>query len=215
MRTKSGWLRVLGITLAIAALAAFSAAGYLYRQITAPVHVSSEPPNDFDAKEAARKLQIYEEALSGDRQGFIRLSEVEINSRLEEKFFPKDGAEDESAPLRLRRCRVEFGPSSLAWVEWIDALVRGRRVQMAWVRVVEVAPQENGSPFHLRSMRLGRLRIPESCWAEVDARLKGADARFHERLDWLTRSATVEYATNETSGLPEIRLYTHRAADRR
>jgi hypothetical protein len=193
---------VLGITMVLA-LGAVGAAGYF---LTRPLSADfAERPNSVEAQEANRKLKLLNSAQTSGKQGFVRFSEVEINSFLDGKY--KGSATN--TPLQLVKAGVFLGESKITFVTWHNASVFGYNLPLVWQRVVKPIKTTNSWTFEVASMRVGQVEIPEGHWGRVEKFLGATDSLFEERKGWLKSLPLVTVAKNEQSETPEVRLYTY------
>ena len=193
----------MGLFLATV-VAAAGAAGYF---LTRPFSIEfAQNPNVVEAHEANRKLKLLNDAQSARRQGFVRFSELEINSFLEGNYHSGNAT---NAPIRLVKAGVILAEKSFTFVTWHELPVFGFNLPLVWQRVVTPVKETNGWSFTLESMRVGEVQIPEGYWAEVKQYLGATDALFEERKAWLKTLPLVSVAHNEQSKSPEVRLYTY------
>lgn len=184
-----------------------AATGALGFYLTKPVEVEFvQNPNTVEAQEADRKLKLLTEAQTGRKQGFVRFSEVEINSFLDGKYHSGNST---SGPIRLVKAGVLLDHDRFTFVTWHRAAIFGFEVPFVWQRVVRPAKESNGWKFNLESMRVGALNIPEGHWARIEKVFGGTDTLFEERLAWLKSLPLVKLAYNDESKSPEVRLYTY------
>jgi hypothetical protein len=184
-------------------VAAVGAAGYY---LTRPLPTGfAMPPNVVEAQEANRKLKLLNEAQSARRQGFVRFSEVEINSFLD-KY---NSGNSTNAPVKLVKAGVFLGDKEVNFVTWHNVDVFGYKVPFVWQRVLTPIKQKEGWSFALRTMKVGAVEIPEGNWPKVEQVLGMTDALFTERKEWLKTLPMVQLALNEQSESPEVRLYTY------
>lgn len=217
MTARPSWVRKLYVTLAVAGTVGLLAGGYSYFAITAEVDLNSfAKPNELDAKEADRKLKLYKDALAvSHRGGFIRFSEIEINSYLHQHYFAGDKSSPTNAPdasPRLLAGRVELSNGGLVWYCWVRKSWLGRPFDLFWERVFELNQAQNRWAFQPRAMRLGRLEMPAGTWALLQKELGAVDQIFTDQLEWLAGLPTLEIKTNEASIKPEFRLFTYPVA---
>ncbi|MGZ8939573.1 MAG: hypothetical protein ACXW32_10225 [Limisphaerales bacterium] len=193
----------LGLT-AVLAVGAVAALGYF---LTRPLPVSlTNRPNAVEAQEADRKLKLLSEAQSGRKQGFVRFSEVEINSFLDGKYH---NASSSNSPVRLVKAGILLDEGQVTVVTWHEAPIFGFNLPFVWQRVVTPVPQKDGWSFAVRSMSVGQVQIPEGQWPRVGQFLGATDSIFQERKEWLRTLPMVTLAMNEESDSPEVRLYTY------
>lgn len=190
-------------------VAVLGTVGSLLYLLTRPLGVDfTQDPNAVEAFEANRKLKLLNEAQTERRQGFIRLSEVEINSFLEGRYNAAT-SKATNRTVRLVKSGVLLDPRSLTFVTWHRVPVLGFELPFVWQRVVTPTGDTNGWGFRLRAMRVGDLDVPPEYWSRIEAILGSTDAVFDERKDWLRDLPFVSLAQNEQSKSPEFRLYTY------
>jgi hypothetical protein len=190
-------------------VAAIAAAGSALYMLTRPLEVAfTQEPNAVEAHEANRKLKLLNEAQSTQKRGFVRFSEVEINSFLEGRYNAGNHSATNSR-LKLVKSGVLLGPDHVTFVTWHHAPIFGLELPLVWQRVVTPSKGTNGWTFALESMRVGDLEIPPQYWSHVEAILGHTDSLFEERKSWLQSLPLVSIARNEQSKSPEFRLYTY------
>ena len=186
---------------------ALGAAGALGFYLTKPIDVEFvQDPNAVEAQEANRKLKLLTEAQSARKQGFVRFSEVEINSFLDGKYRSGSSAED---PLQLVKAGVLLAKDHFTFVTWHRTPVFGFEVPFVWQRVVRPTKGTNGWSFTVQSMKVGAVTIPEGHWPRIERIFGATDNLFEERMTWLKSLPMVSLAYNDDSKLPEVRLYTY------
>lgn len=196
------------------AVAVIGAVGTLTYLLTRPLDVEfAQDPNAVEAFEANRKLKLLNEAQTERRQGFIRLSEVEINSFLEGRYNTGKHPQTNST-VRLVKSGVLLDDRRITFVTWHKAPLLGFELPFVWQRVVAPSSSTNGWDFRLRSMRVGHLDIPSEYWAHIQRLLGSSDSLFEERKTWLSNLPFVSLAQNEQSKAPEFRLYTYLPAEK-
>lgn len=202
-------LRILVILFGVGAVLA----GYLYLRLTAEVAPPGvQTPSIFDAQEAARKLKLFEQARESARKGFIRLSEVELNSYVRERYlggFGKSPPPPLAATNGLIDCRVDLATNHLTWYCWLETERWKQRVGLCWTRIFSVARTNDQWTLALQAMRIGDVPVPPRWWARAHALLGPVDDTFSADRAWLSRLPAVELRANEFSQSPELRLYTY------
>ena len=189
-----------GVALVVAAA---GAAGYY---LTRPLQTDfALRPTVVEAQEANRKLKLLNEAQSSRKQGFVRFSEVEINSFLD-KY---NSSNSTNSPVKLVKAGVFLGEKDVNFVTWHNVDVFGFKIPFVWQRVITPLKQKEGWSFAVRTMKVGAVEIPEGHWPRVEQLLGMSDALFAERKEWLKTVPMVSLAQNELSETPEVRLYTY------
>jgi len=194
-------------------LLAVLAAGLLLYRLTepVPVHLGQEP-NPVEASEAWRKLKLLNEALAAKRRGFVRLTEVEINSFIEDRYNNSASrtapGNDPKAARRLK-VNVLLTQTNLTVATWHVAPLLGLELPFVWQRTV--VPEKIGERwgFPIREMQLGSVKLAPRFWPHAIQLLGAADADFQERAAWLRALPGVSIARNERSRAAELRLYSY------
>ncbi len=203
---------LLALTVAIGAI--LLAGGYYFYQVTRDVDTDwADAPNSVDALEARRKLRLFQEAQKVSRRGFIRLSEVELNSYLEKNYSADSASAQTNAPARngLRQSLVALNVPEVTFYCWVRKKMIGFSVDFVWQRTVRLERTADHWVFPVQSMQVGKLEIQPRCWPFVNRFLGGADQAFSKQFDWLAHLPGLEIAENELSRRPELRLYTYAA----
>lgn len=189
-------------------VAVLGAVIYALYALTRPLEYTfSQDPNTVEAHEANRKLKLLNEAQASNRQGFVRLSEVEINSFIDGRYNTGNVAQTNS--VQVLKSGVVLSENDITFITWHRAPVLGIDLPFVWQRSVSPIQGTNGWTFLLRSMRVGQLEIPRKHWDKVNQFLGASDALFEDRKAWLRDLPFVSVARNEESKSPEIRLYTY------
>ena len=197
------------IILALLALVvvAGGAVGYFFVQLTAsPTIELRQAPNAVEGREATRKLQLFEEAGKAKRRGYIRLSEVEMNSYLDETVLTNN---IETNGIVLLNARVLLDKKGCTWVSWLDMPFFGFELPLVWQRHLDLVKNEEGYGLKLVGMQVGQMQIPPEQWGTVHEYLGHFDGIFQERFGWMLEVPTVLIEKNELSKAPELRLYTY------
>ncbi|MBI2925415.1 MAG: hypothetical protein HYY24_06890 [Verrucomicrobia bacterium] len=187
--------------------------GYWYVQLTAAVELTGvQAPNAMDAQEAGRKLKLFEQAQQNNRNGFIRLTEVELNSHLQSRYlggFEKDATPPDAEQTGLLGGRADLASETFTWYCFLEKRWRKLSLNVCWARTFSVARASDHWALTLRSMRIGDVEIPPRYWPRVETMLGGVDQVFTEESAWLAQLPAVEVRPNEFSRNPELRLYTY------
>jgi hypothetical protein len=161
-----------------------------------------------------RKIKLLNEAREAKRRGFVRLSEVEINSFLEQSYNDPKKFPRTNAPVQLVKTAVLLHKTNMTLITWMAAPMLGIELPFVWQRTV--MPRQNGErwTFDVTSMQLGKLHIPEAIWPKVETVFGGTDNVFHERRDWLANLPSISLVKNESSLSPELRLYSYKPSEK-
>jgi len=191
--------------LAGAALAGVGSVAYM---ATRPVEFEwPQDPNQVELQEADRKLQLFNDAQENKKKGFVRLSEVEINSFLQNRHKMVTGNNTNSS-IELERTAVLLNGNNIDVVTYFRKPVFGYRLPFVWQRVVTPKKETNGWTFTLQQMKLGTLDVPPRFWPKIEEFVGPIDSAFEERMDWLSKIPVISLTRNESSKRPEVRLYT-------
>ena len=193
------------ILLAILVIAG-AGLGYFFVQLTArPVIELAQEPNAVETRSALHKVKLFQEAQEGKRRGYIQLSEVEINSYLDETFFSKN---HETNGIVLVNGRLLLNDRGFTWVSWIDASLFGLQLPLVWQRHFDLVKEEEAWKLALRGMQVGQMQMHEDQWETVLGYLDHFEGLYQETFGWVLKAPVAEIAKNELSKAPELRLYT-------
>lgn len=188
--------------------------GALLYMLTRQVEIEfAQDPNPLEAHEASRKLNLLNEAREANRRGFVRLSEVEINSFLETRYKAEKNSRT-NMPVQVVKTGVLLHQTNLTFVTWLKVPLFGRGLPFVWQRTVTPVRQEEKWVFQTDGMRLGRVEIPKALWARCTARLGLSDSMFEERRVWLGNLPKIALMKNEMSTAMEMRLYSYDPAEK-
>ncbi len=207
-------LKKILLALAVAIGAILLAGGYLFFQIKRDVDTDwADAPNSVDALEARRKLRLFQEAQKVSRRGFVRLSEVELNSYLEQNYSATAAAAQTNAPGSngLLKSFVSLSVPDVTFYCWVKKRMIGFSVDFVWQRTVRLERTADRWNFPVQAMKVGNLEIRPRFWQLANRHLGGADQAFSKQFDWLAHLPGLEIAENELSHRPELRLYTYAA----
>lgn len=218
MTARPAWVRKLWTFLAFAAVAVLAAAGWLWLRLTEDAALPAfKEPNRLDAEEAVRKLNIYKGALAEEHQGgFIRLSELELNSYLQYSILSETNqAELSAGEARLVDGHLRLFSDSIEWYCWVRKPWLGTTADLMWQRTLQPRRSSNSWTLAIQSMSVGSMEIPESAWPYVLRQLSAADRVFREPLAWLNQLPALEIKFNEMTSSGELVLYTMPASETR
>ena len=181
-----------------------------YYVIVGEVEISfAQKPNPSDSHEAGRKLKILEDAQAGNRNGFIRLSEVEINSLLQPRGGKPAQKDRTEKQVELVQSAVLLHEERITFISWQRVSLLGMQLPVVWQRDLAVERNTNGWRLALQGMRIGKAVIPDRLWTDVTRFLGVTDNTFNDRKAWLATIPTLMLARNEVSQKPELRVYTY------
>ncbi len=201
--------KALAITLGVILLVLLAGSGALYYRLTAKVDPREfGETNPLDAREARRKLKLFDSALQSGPAGYIRLSRAEINSLLDQPLASAE-IEPASTSPQVVRCRLDFSPDSVSLCCWVQKEVMGFTTTLVWQRTGTVSRQGDHWVFEPTEMRLGQQVIPQRFWRQVEELLGGAGTGFMERCQWLQRVPSIQVTENDLTRESEMQLFTY------
>lgn len=212
MTPQPAWVRRVFLTFAVTIGFGLVVVVFAFFKMTAEIDVGPiKEPNSLDAREADRKIGIYKKALEGSEHGFVRLSEVEVNSYLHQHYFGDQRQKTNAsvAATRLLDARLKFNGQDFFWYSWVKGKWFGRPIEMIWRREIEFKRGMSNWLFQTKAMSLGNLNVPARCWETVNKQLGEADEIFGEERQWLDRVPVMEIKTNNLTSSPELRLFTY------
>jgi hypothetical protein len=209
VRTKRA-LFVLGFLFVIVFVACLSFAFLVSRDVP----FDWEHANVVEARLAQSKLRFYDEAVRNGDQGYIRLSELEINSYL--KHFltnsPGTNAEPKAATsTKLHQVGVSLTKTNLILYSWGERRFAGL-LPLRFVLQREFALRTANSKhweFPPHSMHVGNLEVAPKYWHYLQPTIDELDAPLADRFSWITNVQAVLVTKNELSQRPELRLYNY------
>lgn len=210
--TTPAWVRKVAIVVGAILVGVLILAGYYYFQITSDVDVSNlETPNSLDIKEATRKLKLFEKSLTENREGFIRLSEVELNAYLTDHYAAKTNvAKPGPNESVMTRCIVDLTEGEVILYTWVTHNWLGRQWNLVWQRNAQLIRDKDLWSFKLSSMQVGHVKVPEKYWEKIEGYIGNSDKAFEERLHWFSKLPAVAIRQDELQKQLELRLYTYK-----
>lgn len=177
---------------------------------TRPVEIQfAQDPNPLEAHYASGKLKLIDEAREGKKKGFVRLSEVEINSLLEARYNDPKNVRT-NLPVVLVKSGVLLHQTNLTFVTWHKiGIAGGVSIPFVWQRSVSPVHDKSGSSFRIDAMRLGRINVPKEAWPKISEIFGKTDDLFADRRAWMGSLPMVTLKKNELSMAPELRLYSY------
>lgn len=190
-------------------------AAYIYFELTAAPDLSRVlMPNVFDAREAERKMDLFRSALAESKQGFIRLSEVEVNSWLQEQLeeSPKENVpapREAEPPSPLKRCIMVIHDDTIIWYSFMEVSALGLDWPVVLEQKTKLVRSEEDWGFETLSLKLGRIQIPEDRWHLLERFIPDGLKQFKAQTQWIRNVPAADVAWNEWTHRPELRLYTY------
>jgi hypothetical protein len=203
-------LFVLGFTCVVA----LGAILYVAYMVSRDVAFDWEHPNSIEASAARTKLKNYDGAFARGDRGYVRLTQVEINSylmTLRTNFTTNKIERVSRVPVNLHRVGINLGKTNFVLYSWAEARVFGLKLPFVLQRGFEIKQQgTNQWEFPVEWVRVGDLEIPSELWPRLDGIIKDADAPLLAEFHWLTNIQAMLVTKNEISERPEFRLYTYK-----
>jgi hypothetical protein len=180
---------------------------YVIFMATRDVSFDWENPNAVEALEARRKLKRYETSLAKGQQGWVRFSQLEINSYL---MGASTNEPPEGTQYRLRRVGVELTATNATLYSWGERHVLSVPVHFVLQRTFRV--RQTGTniwEMPMDEIKIGDMEVPKRFWHRLKPAVDGLDEPLREYLRWGTNIQGMAVAKNDVSQLPELRLYTY------
>lgn len=198
--TKQRWVAILGILFAALLLGL----GILAYQLTRTVDFSWEQANSVEAKEAVRKITLVRNGIEAGKKGFIRLSQIEINSYL---MGAITNVSPGSGP-KLTNVKVDLTKTNFTLVSFGEVKVINWPVQIAMKRNFRIEQGTNSWEFPLDEVHVGDVKIPRRVWPYLSKLARRLDQPLGAQFAWATNIPAMRLARNEMSGDAELRVYT-------
>jgi hypothetical protein len=165
-------------------------------------------PTKAELPEANRKLRLFTKARTDGTKGYIRLSEVEINSLLEDQLATSR-TNSPGFPEDLLHAGVSLTRTNISWYYWEKKRLAGLPLPFSWQRVTSPTKSASGWDFPVAQMYVGAVKLPVRCWQWADWFLGSPDGLFEERKSWLAHLPWMELTAGESTEATELKLYTY------
>jgi len=169
-----------------------------------------EDPKKFEADRFATKLGKYETAVANQQKGFVRFSQAEINSYIQQSMTNRP-AETNATGLQLRRVGIGLGNTNVMVHTWAEYKALGLPLKFCAQRGFRI--EQNGTNewrMPLESFKVGEVEVPKRFWDSATAFLRPIDESVIEQFAWRTNIQAILVRKNEISDHPELRLYTYK-----
>ena len=184
-----------------------------------------ENPNFVEASEARRKLKLYETSVQSSQRGFVRLSQLEINSYLSSLINSTNKStnavegEIVEGPSKLRRVALGLTSTNMILYSWGEARKLGLPLRFVVQRGLRIQ-QKGTDPWEIKTefLKIGELEIAPQYWSHFDSYLEALDKPLVDQFKWTTNIQAILVTKNDLSQRQEFRLYTYKpipAADLR
>jgi hypothetical protein len=178
-----------------------------------------ENPNYIEAAEARRKLKLFESSMESHQRGFVRLSQLEINSYLMSVLNPTNKTTnsvqaemntDASRQVKLRRAAVLLTSTNMILHSWGDGKMFGVPVKFVVQRGLRFR-QEGSEPWTMNTefLKVGEMEIAPKNWPRLQPYLDALDKPLLDELKLSTNFPAVHIARSEVNR-PEFRIYTYK-----
>ena len=191
-------------------------AGYLGYMLTRDPGIAWDAPNALEAELAAKQLAFYKKSKAEGVRGWVKLTEVELNSYLQSaltntnKVAETDAAPAPRFPVTLKRIGVSLHKRDLTIYSWGEIKVVSLPVPFVVERTVSIQQEgTNHWDLALQSLRIGEVEVPKRFWPNFAPTLQALDASVLSRLSWTTNINAMLVAKNELSQRSELHLYTY------
>jgi hypothetical protein len=168
-----------------------------------------QDPNPVEAYEANRKIRLLSNSEARSK-GFVRLSEVEINSYLQEKVRSLTNS---PASLALVQAAVRLAETNVTFICWTHKNLLGFQVPFVYQRSYKFGETNAISDLELESIKVGTVEIPKALWTRAESFFSSTDTRFEDRRRWIAELPAVLLTRNELTHNPEVRLYNFQPRD--
>ncbi|MDX1952686.1 MAG: hypothetical protein SFY81_10910 [Verrucomicrobiota bacterium] len=168
-----------------------------------------DDPNPVEAHEARRKLKLFNDSIAAGRRGWVRLSEHEINSYLDERsrgVNSSTNANDTSTPVYSA---IDLTSSNLVYYAYPVKSILGKDFSFVVQQRVSLLRVDGKLIFKPAELKLGHLVVPPPCWEWVEEIVGSFDSGFSQEYSLLDKVPQLEIAQNELTQAPELRLYTY------
>lgn len=196
------------------ALLLLAGAGYLGYMLTRDPGIAWDEPNSVEADFAAKQLAFYKKSKAEGVRGWVKLTEVELNSYLQSALTNKLAATEAAPamrfPVTLKRIGVSLHKRDLTIYSWGEIKVASLPVPFVVERTVAIQQEgANHWDLALQSLRIGEVEVPKRFWPNFAPTLQALDASVLSQLSWTTNINAMLVARNELSQRSELHLYTY------
>ena len=210
--SKTKRIALMFLLLLIVAVVGALVLGFM---LSRDVPFDTDHPNSIEASEAARKVKLYETSLQNGQRGFVRFSELEINSHLTSLLNPTNKttnaieAEVSAGPVKLRKVALQLTSTNMVLYSWGKARALGLPLEFVVQRGLKIN-QEGTNQWTITTefMKVGELEIEQKHWPRFETYLAALDKPLMDLFPWSTNIQAMIVAKNDLSQRPEFRLYT-------
>ena len=210
--------RSVALVLGLLFLVLLVVALVLAFMVSRDVSFDWENPNNIEAAEARRKIKLHESSMASSQRGFVRLSQLEINSYLMSVLNPTNKptnsvtaevTEDAPGKVKLRRAALALTSTNMILYSWGDGKVMGLPVKFVIQRGLRIHQEgTNAWQINTEFLKVGELDIALKNWPKVQPYLDALDQPLLDQFRWATNIPAMIVARNELNHRPEFRLYT-------
>jgi hypothetical protein len=203
-RTKRVFL-FLGLLVAVLFVSALVGAYMLSRD----PGFNWENPNVIEANHFKGKLQRYENAMTNGTHGYVRFSQLEINSYIRQSLT--NSAETNAPGLRLRQVALGLAHTNLTLYSYGQYRLFNLPLNFVVQREYYIK-QEGANQWEmpLESFKVGEVEVPRRWWDSAANFLEPLDQPLKEQFGWSTNIPALAVAKNELSERPELRIFTYK-----
>lgn len=169
-----------------------------------------EHPNVVEANHFRAKLARYENAVTNKQPGFVRFSQLEINSFIRQSVT--NLSSDTNAPgMHLRRVGVGLNSTNFTLYSWGE--YRAFNLPLKFVVQRGFRIQQEGSnqwETPMEWLKIGEIEVPKRWWGSVTPMLDPLDQPVKESFPWTTNIQALLITKNDLSQRPELRMYNYK-----
>ena len=217
MRPIPGSLKKVFFALAILiGIVTLGVVFFMFQLLADTSMAEIELPNDVDGKEAKRKLGVFEDAQKESKHGYIRLTEVEINSYLKERFALDSDQNKTNAPANtchLLKCTLDLKEKGIKFYCKVRKQWLGHSWEIVCQREGTIKRVKTRWTFDLQSMYVGRQKISPYWQPTVQEFLRDVDQVFAAPLKQFGELPNLKLVTPEFAKSPQLWLYTYSETD--
>jgi hypothetical protein len=172
------------------------------------IHFDLGNPNVVEANNFRKKLRRYETAITNGTHGYVKFSQVEINSFIGRTMT---NSTETGSGMHLRRMAVGLTDTNLMLYSWGEYRVANMPLKFVVQRGFTIR-QEGTNQWEapMDSLKIGEVEVPENWWPRLAAILEPLDQPVKDKFAWTTNIPALMVKKNELSKKPELTLYTYK-----
>ena len=168
-----------------------------------------ENPNVLEANNFRKKLRRYETAMTNGTHGWVKFSQLEINSYISRVMT--NNVETNAPGMHLRRFAVGLTDTNLMLYSWGEYRVANLPLKFTVLRGFSIR-QEGTNQWEtpMESLKIGEVEVPENWWPRMAPLLASLDEPVKEKFAWTTNIPTFMVKKNQLSKKPELTVFTYK-----